>query len=609
MIKRQNRLYKTAKYIGYATLVLMLGLSIFLAPIIWGKPWTVNQLGMKALVVLALDNPELLSHARIFERFRLDWYSSKLNDRSMEHREEMSTLISEFQSLLNKFNREQLNEDEKISFDTLNWLLVEAEASKPFLHYDYQVDQLSGVQSNLPDFMVNVHKVNNKRDAIHYVERTAAFDHVFNQVLVNLKYKQQNGIIPPRFVIKRVIKEMSLFIASPIEKHIIYTHLEARLEEIKLQEQDKQKLLHELKNILESEVYPSYIALINHHKTLLNKSTTDDGVWKLPRGDEYYARQLKFWTTTNYSPQEIHNIGISKVNEIQTEMIAILASQGLKGASLSRLMKTLSKNPQFQYSIDNTSKKEILDDYQKIIDEISGKLSPFFEVSFKAPVQVKAVPAFKEKGAPGAYYMPPSLDGSVPGTFYANLRDIKDIRKYNMRTLAYHEAVPGHHMQIAISLENWDIPLFRRVLPFGAYTEGWALYAETLAAEQGFQENPFDRLGYLNAQLFRAVRLVVDTGIHHKRWTREQAITYMKDNTGMLESSIVPEIERYIVQPGQACSYMIGQLKIMEIRKNAKNKLGDQFDLREFHNVILLNGMLPLDILERVVDSWILKKR
>jgi uncharacterized protein (DUF885 family) len=272
-------------------------------------------------------------------------------------------------------------------------------------------------------------------------------------------------------------------------------------------------------------------------------------------------------------------------------------------------MKQVSEDPKFYYPDTDQGREQILKDYQEIIDEINRGIDSAFNIRPKMGVEVKRIPEFKEKTSPGAYYEPPALDGSRPGAFYANLYDIKATPKYSMRTLAYHEAIPGHHFQIAIQQELEDIPMFRKFAPFTAYVEGWALYAEYLAWEMGFQSNPMDNLGRLQAELFRAVRLVVDTGIHAKRWTREQAIDYMLKNTGMAESDVIAEIERYIVMPGQATAYKVGMLKILELREKAKTELGDQFDLAEFHDVILKNGALPLDILERLVNQYIKDKK
>jgi uncharacterized protein (DUF885 family) len=272
-------------------------------------------------------------------------------------------------------------------------------------------------------------------------------------------------------------------------------------------------------------------------------------------------------------------------------------------------MRKLAKSPAQLYPDTDEGRAQILTDYEAIINGMMAGLDPYFGTKPKAGVVVKRVPPFTEKTAPGAYYYPPPLDGSRPGTFFANLRAVGDTPKYGMRTLAYHEAVPGHHLQIAIARELEGLPIFRSVVPFTAYIEGWALYAEQLAWEAGFAKNPLDNLGRLQAEMFRSVRLVVDTGMHAKRWTREEAIDYMTANTGMSEAGAVTEIERYLVNPGQALAYKVGMMKILELRERANKALGNKFDLREFHDEILKNGAMPLTVLERVIDAYVSRKK
>jgi uncharacterized protein (DUF885 family) len=314
---------------------------------------------------------------------------------------------------------------------------------------------------------------------------------------------------------------------------------------------------------------------------------------------------LRSQTTSNLSADEIHALGLREVERIQAEMRAILSGEGLDATDLGATLRTLNAEDRFLYPDTDEGRAQVLADYQAILDDAAPRLPALFGRLPKAPVRVERVPAFKEKGAPGAYYMPPPLDGSKPGIFYANLRSVREIPKFGMRTLAYHEAIPGHHLQIAIAQELPGLPIFRRVVPFTAFVEGWALYAERLALENGFHPTPYDRLGALQAELFRAVRLVVDTGIHAQRWTREQAIEYMLNNTGMPDTDVVAEVERYIVSPGQACAYKVGQLAILSLRDRAQRALGRRFDLRAFHDVVLGQGALPLELLERKVDDWI----
>ena len=323
-----------------------------------------------------------------------------------------------------------------------------------------------------------------------------------------------------------------------------------------------------------------------------------------------YEQLLKFFTTTNYTADEIHAKGLAEVSRIQGEIMTILSAQGYDTSQgFSVAIEALAADPKFYYEDTDAGRAQILVDYQKILDEINAGLDNAFRIRPKAGMEVVRIPEFKEKTAPGAYYQQPAIDGSRPGRFYANLFDIKATPKYGMRTLAYHEGIPGHHFQVAVAMELEGQPLIRKMAPFTAYIEGWALYSERLAWELGFQQDPFDNIGRLQAELFRAVRLVVDTGIHHSRWTREQAIDYMKKNTGMSDRDVTAEIERYIVMPGQATAYKVGMMKILELREKSKQALGDKFDLRDFHDVLLKNGAVPLDILEKLVDRYIADKR
>ncbi|HEY7160445.1 MAG TPA: DUF885 domain-containing protein, partial [Acidobacteriota bacterium] len=372
---------------------------------------------------------------------------------------------------------------------------------------------------------------------------------------------------------------------------------------------DKSKLYGDVEQQITNTVYPAYKKLIAYFEQLEPKATTDDGVWKLPDGDAYYRYMLKSNTTTNMTPEQVHDLGLKEVDRIHSEMRSILDSVGLTGETISQRMNELRTDPRFQYPATDQGRQQCIGDYQKIIDEVDHGITKVFDIRPKLGVKVERVPTFKEAGSSGAYYEPPSMDGVRPGVFFANLRDLKEVPKWSMRTLAYHEAIPGHHFQIGIQQELKGVPTFRKVLPFTAYIEGWALYAERLAWEEGFEKDPYSDLGRLQDELLRATRLVCDTGIHYKHWTREQAIQYMKDNTGIGELEITSEVERYIVSPGQACAYKVGQLKILELREKAKTELGNRFNIKDFHNVVLKNGAMPLEILEQQVDRYIQSKK
>lgn len=405
---------------------------------------------------------------------------------------------------------------------------------------------------------------------------------------------------------------MRALIAGPPAQNLLSTNLDEKLAKLSADELDeatRERLKAEARAAVQDAVYPAYRELIAYYEQLLPKTKGNFGAWALPDGAAFYAWAVKQHTTTGMTPDQVHELGLREVARIEGEMDAILRAEGLAEGTVGARVQQIGRRPDQLYPDTDAGRKQILADYQRIIDEIDAGLDPYFDVRPKIGVKVERVPEFREKTAPGAYYNTPAFDGSRPGIFYANLRNVAEIPKFGMRTLAFHEAIPGHHFQKTIQQELEGVPTFRKVLPFTAFAEGWALYTERLAWEIGYQKNPLDNLGRLQAEMFRAVRLVVDTGLHHKRWTREQAIDYMGEKTGMPESDVVAEIERYLVMPGQALAYKVGMNRILELRERARAELGDGFDLRRFHNLVLTAGDMPLMLLERRVGDWIEKEK
>ncbi len=614
------------KYILRTVLVVLFICAGWIINLIWFKPFNIRHFYDRVFLEFALDSPELVTQLGIPVLYDLS--KDELTDVSDKKQWELLNKTKKNLETLRSYNRESQSKANLLNTDILDWFLATNVEGEPYFYYDYPVNQMFGVQSNLPSFLENSHKIRDASDIEAYISRLSKFDTKFNQVLEGLKIRQDKGIIPPRFVVTRVLDEMKGFIGqSPdneidienkdekdaVRDNILYVNLDTKLNEVKdLSKEDKTAYLIRAEEEIRTTVFPAYQKLIDYFNELYSKANDDDGVWKLPNGDAFYTYMLKQYTTTDLRPEDVHEIGHGEVARIKKEMLDILKNQGYEDTTrtLGEVIQELNKEERFQYPDNATGRKEALDDYNRIIDEINNNLDNAFDVRPKAGLEVRRVPEFKEEGSAGAYYTPPALDGSRGGIFYVNLRDMSEIVKFGMNTLAYHEAIPGHHFQIAIQHEIEGVPIFRNILPFTAYSEGWALYAERLAWELGFYDNnPFGNLGRLQAEMFRAVRLVVDTGIHFKKWTREEAIDYMVTNTGMTTSEVTTEIERYIVMPGQACAYKIGMMKILELREKAKNELGENFELREFHDVVLKNGAVPLDILEQIVDDYIVTSR
>jgi uncharacterized protein (DUF885 family) len=471
--------------------------------------------------------------------------------------------------------------------------------------HDYPLNQFSGAQSSLPEFMLTGHRIDDLRGARDYVERIGRFDDAFTQLRQGLELRRQRGIVAPAFVLRLALREMREFIAVEPQRHPVYLHLAARLEQIGGPAEERDRLLESLRLALTEGLYPAYEQLIATAEKLEASAGGDVGAWSLPSGDAFYDYALDHHATTDVSPDEIHQLGRAEVARVEEEIRAVLRGLDLPAKEPAAEIRRLAQEQRFLYSDDEAGHRRMLNDYREIIGETEDLLGRLFEHRPPGDIDVEAVPEAEQLASPAAYYRLPAADDSRPGTFFVNLREIGRVPRFAMRTLAYHEAIPGHHCQGTLASPDTGAPLLRRMLPLTAFVEGWALYAETLAAEQGLLDDPYDRLGYLEAELFRAARLVVDTGIHDRRWDRRQAVDYMTATTGMPRAEALVEVERQIVNPGQACAYKIGQLEILELRERARQRLADRFDLRHFHTTVLEHGAVPLELLEGVVESWI----
>ncbi|WP_049793094.1 DUF885 domain-containing protein [Shewanella baltica] len=598
------------KRIGLGSVVLVL-LLVALAAHEWfaKKPFFFRAFLDRSVVKMAFESPETLTSLGFLESVGITGHNAELDDDSPEAMDKTFAQVRDLRETLLSYSDADLDENQRISKDIALYLADFALVSEPYRYHNYPLNQLFGVQNGYPSFMQAQHQVHSVGDAENYLSRLQKVKLKFAQTLEGLKIREAKGIIPPKFVIDRVLTEMNDFVATPIQDNILYSSFKTKLADTDISADEQARLLAAAEVDIKGYVHPAYQLFIDYFTQLQAKAGTDDGYWALPNGDLAYEQLLKFFTTTNYTADEIHAKGLAEVDRIQSEIMTILAAEGYDiSQGFSVAIEALAADPKFYYEDSYAGRAQILVDYQHIVDEVNAGLGDAFRIRPEAGMEVVRIPEFKEKTAPGAYYQQPAIDGSRLGRFYANLYDIKATPKYGMRTLAYHEGIPGHHFQIAVAMELEGMPLIRKMAPFTAYIEGWALYSERLAWELGFQKDPFDNIGRLQAELFRAVRLVVDTGIHHSRWTREQAIDYMKKNTGMSDRDVTAEIERYIVMPGQATAYKVGMMKILELREKAKSALGDKFDLRDFHDVVLKNGAVPLDILETLVDRYIADK-
>jgi len=593
-------------------LVVIVALAVFLINLIWFRPWSLNLFYDKVFAETIFSEPELLSQLGLVEQFGITSHNGKLSDESPAHQQMVLERWKKDLTQLHDYPLDRQSPSQRLSTHVLDWFLKDQVEGEKWQDYNYPVNQLFGVQNQYPSFMANTHRLFDARDCEYYIKRLDGLPTKFDQTLESLKKREQEQIVPPRFVVEEVLKEMTEFIAKPPAENILATSFKERAAKIdKLNDQQRGDFQKRVEAEIASHVYPAYQKLIAYFQELLPKTTTDDGVWKLPDGDAFYAYALRSNTTMSMPPNEVHELGLREVTRIESEMRALLDANGFAGQPIGAAMDKLGKDPRFLYPNDDKGRAEALAEYKRLIDSaVTESKAHLFAIAPKAQIDIRRVPEFKEATAPGAYYQGGAMDGSRPGIFFANLRDMNEVPKWSMPTLAYHEGVPGHHWQISIAQELKGVPQFRKVVPFTAYAEGWALYCEWLAKQAGwYDKDPFGDLGRLRDELFRAVRLVVDTGIHAKHWTREQAITYMHDKTGMGDKEVKSEIERYIVNPGQACAYKVGMMKIQELRSRAQKELGDKFDQREFHDNVWKNGSLPLEVLEEQINDYIQKKK
>ena len=592
-------------------LLALLAVILLIAHTLLFKPLKSDWFYERVFVEYGFQDPQMMSSMRMLPSW-MDWYSDDLTDQSLAQERKMQVKLKKDLATLQKYDRKGMNEADALNYDMLQYFLaIQAEGEK-YAHHNYPLNQLFGIQNEFPTFMATQHPVESEADAENYLARLDKTPAMVEQVMEGLLVREREKILPPTFVVEKVLKEMRAFVAVPPAQNILYTSLAEKFDkagESAVSAAQRKDLLARTETAIRDKVYPAYGKFIAYYDKLLPKTTGNNGVWALPDGDAFYAYAVKMHTTTAMTPEQVHQLGLSEVARIEAEMDVILRGEGLSLGSVGARVQGISKRPDQLYPNTDAGRTQVINDFQSIINEIDNGLTPYFNVRPKMGVEVERVPQFREKTAPGAYYNPPAFDGSRPGVFYINLRNTAEVAKFSMRTLAYHEGIPGHHFQIAIQQEMKGVPIFRKVLPFTAFAEGWALYSERLAWEAGFQKQPLDNLGRLQAEMFRAVRLVVDSGMHYKHWSREQSIAYMLEKTGMSETDVVAEIERYLVMPGQALAYKVGMNKILELRERAKTALGPKFDIKAFHDVVLTGGSMPMALLEQRVDQWVAKQK
>ena len=603
-------LSRIIKSVGFMLVWALMLFSIYLFNLFYMKPVSIDHYLGKEIIKDLTSSPEYMTYLGIFDT--LDWITGHNSKISIPDYEDIAEdLNSEKRKLdiLTRYSDKALSPIQQTTkqiaiFDTKNNI---QELEDFPLHY-YPLNQIGGAHLNAIEFLSDMHQINSYIDAKNYIQRASLFDESFEGLLTILEKQAEENIYAPDFVYVHVINQLDELMNHDLQNHPLYSQFVNKISKTDISEENQTALVKELEEVINNHVTRGFGLLKDFMVKTQKYANTNDGIWSLPNGDEYYQLQIRSYTTTDYTANEIHEMGVNEVKRISNRMGEILKNLGYdtENKSVGQIMNDLNEDPKFLYADTPDRKDIVVADYTAMVKEAQEVMVDYFVTMPKADVIVKAVPEYSEQTAAGGYYQSPALDGSRPGVFYANLYDIKQTPTYSMRTLAYHEATPGHHHQIAHSLENESLTLYRR---FGyrtsAFSEGWALYSEQLALEAGLASNKYDELGILQSELFRAVRLVVDTGMHHKKWSREKAMDYMKSKTGMSDTEVRVEIERYLVWPGQALSYKVGMIKMLELRNKAMSDLGSKFDIKKFHSAVLDHGIPPLFIVEQKIDEMI----
>jgi uncharacterized protein (DUF885 family) len=538
----------------------------------------------------------------------------KWNDFSDEEAQRQDKLNrQDLERLRSEFDYDKLSDAMKVSYRIFELQTQSSIDTFPWRFHGYAFQTQGNPISQTATFMQNIHAVATVEDAEAYVSRLNGAQKAFEQGIVVMNESARRGIVPTSFSFDPVLGDArNVITGAPFDDSgkdsALLADFRGKVDKLEADEATKKRLLDEATAALEGPFQAGVKEFITSVEALRSKSPGPNGVWKLPNGDEYYKSQVKFWTTTDLTPEQIHQIGLDEVARIKGEMQAIMKKVGFQG-DLPAFFKHLRTDPANFFPNTPEGKQAYLDQSKGYIDSIYADVKKYFNVLPKAPLEVRAVEEWREATAPIAFYNQPTPDGSRPGIYYVNLHDMTTKQKHEMETVAYHEGAPGHHFQIAIQQELENVPTFQKFAFFGAYVEGWGLYAERLAKEEGRFTDPMQDFGRLQNEMLRACRLVVDTGAHAKHWTREQMIEYMTANNPMTVEDATKETERYIDNPGQALSYKIGMLKILELREKAKAELGAKFDIRDFHDAVLKNGAVPLPVLEGLVDDYVAAKK
>lgn len=579
------------------------------------------EMAAKHASLVLHESPEFATSLGVSEEIAGADYNARLGEYGFESNQRARALNEQFLQELKGFDRDALSGTAAITFDVLK-NSYELGARRNQFDFGgatpygsgspYVVTQLSGAHLALPRLLQTQHPIDSKKNIEGYIARLGEFGRVFDEVGENIGADAALGVVPPYFAIDGAMKSIAGITSTPAAENPLVTTLASKMEKVEgLTDEERAAYGRQAASVVGEVVYPAYARLSTNLEALKEQAGADAGIWRLgEEGTAFYQLALNSYGAGGMTGDEIHDLGLAEVERITAEMDAILKAEGLAEGSVSARFAQLAARPGMVYPNTDEGRETLLVDLNAQVQAVMAKAPQWFGTVPSQPVEVRRIPIYEQDSAPGGYYTGPTLDGSRPGIYWINLKDTRDWPKQSLPTLTYHEAVPGHHFQVSLQRAVTDLPLIRNMMGYSEFSEGWALYAEQVAAEMGMYDNdPIGNLGRLQSELFRAARLVVDSGLHAKHWTREQAIDYMEATTGDTRAAITREVERYAVWPGQACSYKLGMIRINRLRDKAEAELGDKFDIREFHDQVLLTGSMPLPVLEAKINRWIASKK
>ncbi|MDP6908140.1 MAG: DUF885 domain-containing protein, partial [Flavobacteriales bacterium] len=586
-------------------LLVIIGLALlisgyWLARLMWFKPFSIDHFYERVYIEFLWNDPEALSQTGILKPFGISGHEAELTDMSPNSVLRMAEIGQRNLDILERYDRNSLPAQGIVSFDVMHWFLKTGVEGEPFLFHDYPVTHISGPHIEVPQFLSGAHRIETENDIENYLSRLRKVDDKFGSLIDGLAKRKKEGIVVPTFIIERAISFCNHFTETPVDKNVLFTSFEEKLNNLALLEPKlKEEHLQGCRETIRDEVYPAYDRLAGYLLQLEQNSMSIAGTWQLPDGDTYYRYCLLQHTGVNNDPEELYELGKLEMNRLKGEINILLNILGHNGTdNAMKDLLSLASDSNLTFSTDDVGREICLGYFDKASKSITDLLPDYFNITPSIELSVLEVPEYRSSNSTFAFYIPPRGVPLSNGKMYVNTWKANHLTEFLATTYAYHEGIPGHHLQKGVQAELEELPTFRRFLPFTAYTEGWAMYAEQLGHEMTGTENPWDRLGMLQSDLFRTVRMLTDIGIHHKKWLREQAVEFMMENTGMAQQDVETEVDRYIVWPGQGCAYKVGQLKFLELREMTERELGEAFDIREFHDILIGQGAMPLQILE-----------